>query len=115
MGIYHAIMDDKNRRKFNVWKAYALARVFDQHAPFTLNEIAVVLPDYEEDYLRVIVEFCDEADWSVRLISDATTDEWYETDYDEYEFDRGNLIPSKYKWDDSVVERLRRIWRTDIR
>lgn len=88
MGVYYGLFDDLRKRRVFLGKAWEVSCWFEEHAPFTRDDVSVILFEYESDQqeLLALASYCAEADWNVRLLSDSDNSHmFYEQPYvDEY-------------------------------
>lgn len=101
MGIYYGIVDHKNKRLLWLGKMYAFVRFFNDHAPFTYEDKKIASSadycGYEMVDYDTIVDFCNEADWEVEMMSDDGYPSHLDLpdEYERMEIDElGNVIPS---------------------
>lgn len=104
MGIYYAVVDHKSKRILWLGKAYSFVRFFDDHAPFTMADRAILCGKdytgndytYSEGYYEAIVDFCTEADWDATIMADDYSPSYHDLgdEYEKFQIDKHhNIVP----------------------
>lgn len=84
MGVEYYLVDKKNKRIHDLGKWYGLSRFFDNHAPFTVEDMIASDDALGTDRYRGlsdegrkilagwVVGVCTEADWDVEVVDENT-------------------------------------------